>query len=77
MAKYSQGILRLRQREHVGFSLEHLTLDRAQPEQHSRSLDLLAGALSRGLATPEGVDEEVVVVIVGDLSNYSIAGDRK
>jgi hypothetical protein len=39
VTKYTQVLPRLAHREHVGFSLEHLTLDKAQAWQVSRNLE--------------------------------------
>ena len=50
LAKYSQVIFRLTQREHAGFSLGHRTLDDAQPMQQSRSLGVTAAVLPGDLA---------------------------
>ena len=57
LAKYSQVTFRLTQREHAGFSLEHRTLDVAQPKQQSRNLGEAVDVFARGPGTCEGVEE--------------------
>ena len=67
LAKYWHVTFRLTQREHAGFSLEHLIFDEAQPKQQSRSLDMLAAFLVRALVNPEDVGEEPGTFIVRDI----------